>query len=149
MATTTTRRTKASLSDLDSPLDPLRWTNHARRSRGLPLVTDAERDIVARRQEVYQKCEFTRQAQRVLALLIKVRDEVEALADMDEVAVITEAWAKAKLPPLADSDIDDDAERTLGEAEAVSRNASGCAWAMEQFITMLDGAIPGAASRHR
>jgi hypothetical protein len=146
MATTTTKKPRPTTTDAvpSDQFSPLDWLNRARRADGLPPVTEDERQLIRRRQQVYEKCDFNRRIQRLLALLTRAHRELEEFADLDEQAVITEAWAKAKLPPLTeDNDLDAEAAKLLDAAYRVSSDAHGFAWALEQFVSMLDSNVVG------
>ncbi|MFO0821656.1 MAG: hypothetical protein U0792_00690 [Gemmataceae bacterium] len=111
-------------------------------------MTEDERQLILRRQQVYEKCDFNQRMQRLLALLTRAHRELQEFADLDEQAVINEAWAKAGLPPLTeDSDLDGEAAKTLNLAYHVSSDAHGCAWALQQFIGVLDSSVVGRSRR--
>lgn len=105
-----------------------------------------------KRLNAYAKCSFNKRVQRLIMMLAKVQVELEEMAGFDEWYAITQAWAKAGVPFDMDAAADDeqgDAERSLDLASHVRQAAGGAAWAVECYLSQLDGMVVDRPRRSR
>lgn len=96
-----------------------------------------------KRSDVYARTPFNKRVLRLIALLVKVRDELDELAATDEHNEILTAWAKAGVP------FDGERHSRLDEASYARQDAIGCLWAVRHYLSTLENAAVERTRRSR
>ena len=120
--------------------------NRERAKMGFEPITDPKDVIRHKMYAVYVDGTWNRRLERVLGLLMRARDALTELSEVDEYYEITSDWAKAGLQPEAE---EDDDERRLDIARWLREDATGAAWALTAYIQQLDSNIAGRPRARR
>jgi hypothetical protein len=105
-----------------------------------PSLTPEEVD--RRRHAAFARSPVNRLANRVLARLVRLREDIEELAEANP-GELTAAWIAAGLPVLGDDDGDDGygalaAVELLNAVEDMAGDAAGFLWALGAFVGVLE-----------